>query len=210
MPADYLAVRDSCYKSVEKETGTLTDKQKSECKKKAAIWYFKKHGKPVNDSTEASLKSFEVNDLDSISDILDDNPGIEINTEGTKIVLTFASETLNFTQPFEKSDAEYLKYEDRTDTMVPSPMDNNSEDSVDSSNNETIKYCGDCVHFIYNQFGQNVLGEGDSEYERNFCHLVKGYIDDMGICKYHAYSILESNNTSSASSRSKRNKKAVC
>lgn len=48
MPADYEAVRDSCINKIEKNKGRKATKEEiSECKRKAAIWYYKKHGKPV-------------------------------------------------------------------------------------------------------------------------------------------------------------------
>ena len=54
MPSDYLAVRDSCYAKKRKNNGgKISDEQKAECKKMAAIWYYKKHGKPVQDSNAA-------------------------------------------------------------------------------------------------------------------------------------------------------------
>lgn len=45
-PADYLAVRDACYERKRKD-GELTEKDKEDCKRMASIWYYKKHGKPV-------------------------------------------------------------------------------------------------------------------------------------------------------------------
>lgn len=51
MPKDYEAVRDSCIRKVEKDKGRLaTEKEVSNCKKLASIWYYKKHGKPVEHS----------------------------------------------------------------------------------------------------------------------------------------------------------------
>ena len=56
MPADYLKVRDSCYeRKRKKNNGELSEEDKAECKKMAAIIYYKKHGKPVQHSESFSL-----------------------------------------------------------------------------------------------------------------------------------------------------------
>jgi len=48
MPADYVAVRDSCINRKKKKNGgEISEEQKKQCKKMAAIWYYRKHGKPV-------------------------------------------------------------------------------------------------------------------------------------------------------------------
>ena len=49
MPADYLAVRNACYLKKRKD-GKLSDKDKAECKKMAAIVYYKRHGKTVQEA----------------------------------------------------------------------------------------------------------------------------------------------------------------
>jgi len=54
-PADYVAVRDSCLKRKREKKKKLSDKDVQACKKMAAIWYFKKHGKPVTHSDASEL-----------------------------------------------------------------------------------------------------------------------------------------------------------
>lgn len=45
-PADYLAVRDSCYAKKRKASGgKLSDQAIKDCKTLASIWFWKKHGK---------------------------------------------------------------------------------------------------------------------------------------------------------------------
>ena len=51
MPADYIAVRDSCIeKKKKKNGGKISKKEEQSCKEMAAIWYYKKHGKTVKES----------------------------------------------------------------------------------------------------------------------------------------------------------------
>lgn len=46
MPAEYLRMRDKCYRDKRaKNNGKLSDKSKKECQKWAAIQYWKKTGK---------------------------------------------------------------------------------------------------------------------------------------------------------------------
>jgi len=48
MPKLYTDMRDSCYQKKRKSNnGKLSDKDKKECKKWAAIQYYKKTGNPV-------------------------------------------------------------------------------------------------------------------------------------------------------------------
>jgi len=59
MPADYLAVRDSCIaRKKKKNGGKISKKGISDCKTMASIWYWKKHGKTVN-SAHASKDVIE-------------------------------------------------------------------------------------------------------------------------------------------------------
>jgi len=58
MPADYLARRSACYAKVRKSKGRPpTKSEKDACKKSAAIWWVKKHGKPFpQDASEVPIK----------------------------------------------------------------------------------------------------------------------------------------------------------
>ena len=56
MPKDYLEMRDKCYERKRKDSGELTEKDKQECKKWSAIYYYKKHGKPVQHSDAEELQ----------------------------------------------------------------------------------------------------------------------------------------------------------
>ena len=63
MPADYVAVRNSCYNKVKKEKGHLSDKDKKACQKMAVRWWIKKHGKPF----PKHGSYYNITDLDKIS-----------------------------------------------------------------------------------------------------------------------------------------------
>jgi len=55
-PADYISVRDQCIaRKKKKNGGKISHKAIQECKKIAAIVYFKKHGKPVQHADAKEL-----------------------------------------------------------------------------------------------------------------------------------------------------------
>lgn len=89
MPADYIAVRNSCYEKKRKEKGTLSDKDKKACQKMAAIWYFKKHGKPLPKEGEY-MENLEESAID---------------------------ETLSFNAPLAKESANYLSGKEIEENM---------------------------------------------------------------------------------------------
>lgn len=62
MPADYEAVRDSCIKRKKEKSkdGKISDSAMQNCKKMAAIWYYKKHGKPVQHAEAKELDEIEI------------------------------------------------------------------------------------------------------------------------------------------------------
>ncbi len=63
MPADYLAVRDSCInRKKKKNSGEISEKEIAECKKMASIWYYKKHGKPVE---HADIKEIDLDETET-------------------------------------------------------------------------------------------------------------------------------------------------
>lgn len=62
MPKEYTEERNKCYLSKKKaNNGKLSHKDEMECKKFAAIHYFKKYGKSVQ-SADASLKDKDLPD----------------------------------------------------------------------------------------------------------------------------------------------------
>jgi len=70
-PADYLAVRDSCIERKKKKNGgKISDKGIADCKKIASIWYWKKHGKPVQHSDAREIGMDDI-DLDILTEQLD-------------------------------------------------------------------------------------------------------------------------------------------
>jgi len=72
MPSDYEAVRDSCINNIEREKGrSATKEERALCKRKAAIWYYKKHGTPVR---HASLGLFTLNNLEPSEEGKERNP----------------------------------------------------------------------------------------------------------------------------------------
>lgn len=70
MPKDYESVRDACIKR-KKEKGEITDEDIKQCKKMASIWYYKKHGKPVqhSDASEVGLDEIEIQILSEQLDV---------------------------------------------------------------------------------------------------------------------------------------------
>lgn len=213
MPADYLAVRDSCYKSTKEKSGTLTEDQKQECKKKASIWYFKKHGKPVEHDSKGEFifivnKNNDENFKSNLNVIFSENCIDKIEEKDDNLFITIVlseSKTLSFTQPFSKEDSHYFKYEDRKDIQN-GPTQENDLNTEDNSLSQDIKYCNSCIHFVRNGLGA-MIGQGDSEYETNFCHLVKGFIDDLGVCNYYKDSFIEFNNVNAKSTNKRKIKK---
>lgn len=69
MPKDYLEVRDRCYER-KRKNGKLTEEDKKDCKKQAAIYYYKKHGKPVEHS-DASFDDMDIMDMEILAGQLD-------------------------------------------------------------------------------------------------------------------------------------------
>jgi len=74
MPKDYVAVRDSCIERKKKKKGEVSDKDVKDCKRMAAIWYYKKHGKPVqhSDAKELGLDDIEIAILNEQIEIFGD------------------------------------------------------------------------------------------------------------------------------------------
>jgi hypothetical protein len=187
MPKDYEAVRDSCIKKKEKESGkTATKKQIASCKKMAAIWYFKKHGKPVT-HTDASIKNrfkYDVTHLynkdiygndhiESLNFLEQDNLiKIEKNSDNTIIaeIINIKMESFDsgfyFTQPFEKVEARYRLAEIDTEYGYPS------------------RACTYCKHFVY---ANNIF-----DFDCGMCHLVQGVIETDYVCDYYATSLIVS------------------
>jgi len=87
MPKAYENVRDKCIESKKKKKGYVTKKDIQECKKWAAIWYFKKFGKPVK-HTE-STKLYRIN---SLADFLEFAEIASINLEDIDILLEVEGE----------------------------------------------------------------------------------------------------------------------
>lgn len=178
MPADYLAVRDSCIKNKESKSGKpATEKQIRDCKRMAAIWWVKKHGKPFPKHENAELHSYDIYDISiaysddilrkSIDEILVDNQMVLGSTDSGEITITFlnSDEIINdefyFTQPFEKYEVNYRR----------------------SDNNDV---CANCVHNISQT-------RYITDYDTSFCHLVQGLINTYFICDYFADSIIQQN-----------------
>jgi hypothetical protein len=62
LPAEYLSIRNSCYLSHKKD-GKVSTEDKQNCKKMAAIWYYKKFGKTVQES-EGTIDSDLPDEID--------------------------------------------------------------------------------------------------------------------------------------------------
>jgi hypothetical protein len=180
MPADYLAVKQSCMEKKEKSQGhPCSEKQIQTCKKMAAIWWVKKHGKPFpKEETKAASFSFrfEYNDLSADGDIAQN---IQLIEKDIISGITFAqdaqdllvhvdiqneSESFSFTQPFVKTDVNY------------------KEDELNTDGWHTIP-CSQCVHFVYGP-------QPVTTWERGFCHLVQGIINSEYTCDMFARSLI--------------------
>lgn len=74
MPKLYTDMRDSCIERKRKKNGSVSDDQIKECKKMAAILYYKKTGKPVSHSDAQLALADELpddTDLDILQEELD-------------------------------------------------------------------------------------------------------------------------------------------
>ena len=69
MPALYVAIRESCYDRIRKKNGKLSEKDIANCKKMAAITYWKKTGKPVRHEAESDY--IDEVDLEILSEQMD-------------------------------------------------------------------------------------------------------------------------------------------
>lgn len=182
MPKDYENVRDSCIDKKEKQQGKpCSKKQVQSCKKMAAIWYYKKHGKPVPRDKETSAEirsiSYEVNSsdaeviriLDFIKRDLSDVKGYNFLHEDNKFVLTIKAEASNtdesvrFAQPFSKMQANY--------------RDSGLSEMIDP--NIPILFCGKCCHFVW------------ADKTDDICHLVRGFIDYENVCDFYSDKLMD-------------------
>lgn len=74
MPKLYTDMRDSCMERKRKKKGKLSDKDMQDCKKMAAIAYYKRTGKPVQHSDAELAKADNLPDkvdLDILIEQLD-------------------------------------------------------------------------------------------------------------------------------------------
>jgi hypothetical protein len=183
MPADYVAVRDSCIKNKEKSNnGPASKQQVQDCKRMAAIWWVKKHGKPFpkKETDESKAQLFDITDIHiehnkSISDIVSDGVA-KLNIsygDGNQetIFMTIPDKVLPndgfyFTQPFSKEESGY------------------AESSMDQDGSSE-KCCGFCIHKISSS--PNL-----TNWDVGFCHLVQGLIDNNFVCDYFADTLIQS------------------
>jgi hypothetical protein len=171
MPADYMAVRNSCIKKKEKDSGkTATKKQMDSCKKMAAIWYFKKHGKALPTEKASVMEfTFEENEEinNSVVQMLNDGV-IKIEKEQgiskaeISVALSTDEEAIYFTQPFGKKSVNYR----------PAPLDINGYPTGP---------CYGCAHIEYLPY---------KAAEDCLCHLVQGFIDSNYTCDKFTSSLI--------------------
>jgi hypothetical protein len=177
MPALYTKVRDACIAKKESESGKPATKQQIQnCKKMAAIHYWKQTGKPVpKDDSKANYETvYDISDYDtnerlklSVDAMLEDNV-ITVIRSSESIIATFVNKNavldgeLVFNAPFIKSETNYRLSEYKSDD--PSKQGYTSFDD-----------CYMCAHFVGQSGSLNGLMWG-------YCHLVKGVVGEYAVC----------------------------
>lgn len=182
MPADYTAVRDACIAKKKKQSGKpLSKKQIQECKKMAAIWYFKKHGKPLpkEDASDTTLRYMGIgkdslakdgslqenldkiegdNALELFHEVDNDFVIAEIKVESVEDRIALGE--IIFHAPFTKEQAGYGQGDEGFTAT-----------------------CDLCAHFI----GMPMYGVGGS----GLCHLIKGFVEWSHTCNYFTSKLVE-------------------
>jgi hypothetical protein len=172
MPADYLAVRDSCFERVKKKKGYLSKKDEQKCKRMAVIWWIKKHGKPFpKEEGKVILEKIPEEVKADLEEVFDEYILQEDNVRIFDLSRASVEASIKFNAPLTKSDAEYRKVD--------------SPDEVP---------CERCLHFIHGIIMYPDYSRLASKY--GFCHLVAGLIDVVYTCKYATTDLVEEVTTS--------------
>lgn len=183
MPANYEAT-----KKAKLERSVSID----EAKYGAALWCLRSFEplitKRIDSSNKFELVGFNISEdlKENVQKMIEDEI-LTIDTSGSTLVATVNASEIKFTQPFSKSEADYKKYEkliEDSPKIGPDPSEKDIEES--SMYWSSNKSCYSCVHFI----SMSGLPVGH-DFEKNLCHLVKGFIDDLGSCKYSTASLID-------------------
>lgn len=163
MSANYIAIKKAI------QNDKLSE---HEVKEQAANLYLRnvKNSSRIKDN-EYNISGFNdsVELKENIQEMLNDEIiDLNILEDGTLKAFVICSEQIKFTQPFSKQESEYMSYEEVI------------------KNSPSTKQCGSCTHFVP-MFGIPV---GES-FEKHLCHLVRGFVDDLGTCKYSSRSLIE-------------------
>jgi len=141
----------------------------------AAIWYYKRHARPVPKDSKASIFFNVANeqltqDIKDTSELLknEDILSYELvdNSQGllVEIKLPINDDNIIFTQPFTKEELNYK-------------LSDLDKDGF------RINTCASCVHFVNGPFPL-------TEWTKGFCHLVQGIITGSNHCDMFAEALM--------------------